>query len=314
MMGMTRSKANGLQWSILWVCVAVCSAMAQQESAEALRRQESKHLPNAIWVHSTVVSGGLPSGKAAFEELAHLGIKTIISVDGIKPDVPGAEAAGLRYVHLPHGYDGISEERLLQIAKAMRDLPGPFYIHCHHGKHRSPVAAAAACIMLGKIPSSRGLEVLKVAGTNMGFRGLVRAVEGAAILAPDRLDTLQCDFDSVADVPPMVDAMVAMDAILDRLTDHQTRGWEASGGEAASDALLLREYYMELHRSESEKKQEADFLELLDQGRTLAQRLENRLQGDRAKSSPQDSADANSLMKQLTANCSRCHTQYRDNR
>jgi len=288
--------------------------MAQQESAETLRRHESKHLPNAILVHSTVVSGGLPSRNGAFEELAQLGIKTIISVDGIKPDVQGAEAVGLRYVHLPHGYDGISEERLLQISKAIRDLPGPVYIHCHHGKHRSPAAAAAACIMLGKIPSQRGLEVLKIAGTNMGFRGLVRAVEGAAILPPDRLDTFQFEFGSVAEVPPMVDAMVAMDAILDRLKAQQHHGWGAAGGEAASEALLLREHYMELHRSESEKKQEVEFLELLDQGRALAQRLENCLRGDRAKSSPQDLADANGLMKQLTANCSRCHTQYRDNR
>jgi protein tyrosine phosphatase (PTP) superfamily phosphohydrolase (DUF442 family) len=314
MIGLTGGRATGLRYSILCLGIVVCSAMAQQESTESLRKQESKYLPNAIWVHPTVVSGGLPVGKAAFEELARFGIKTIISVDGIKPDVQGAEAAGLRYVHLPHGYDGISEERLLQIAKAIRDLPGPVYIHCHHGKHRSPAAAAAACIMLGKIPASRGLEVLKMAGTNMGFRGLVRAVDGTVVLAPDRLDNVTCEFDSVAEVPPMVDAMVAMDAIMDRLKEHQHRGWDASGLEAASDALLLKEHYMELHRSESEKKQEAEFLELLDQGRTLVERLEDRLQVDRARSSLQDLADANSLMKQLTVNCARCHSQYRDNR
>ncbi len=31
-------------------------------------------------------------------------------------------------------------------AKAVRDLPGKIYIHCHHGKHRSAAAAATACV------------------------------------------------------------------------------------------------------------------------------------------------------------------------
>lgn len=61
----------------------------------------SKHLPNPVRIHAHVISGGLPEGNAAFEELKSLGIKTVISVDGAKPDVARAEKYGLRYVHLP---------------------------------------------------------------------------------------------------------------------------------------------------------------------------------------------------------------------
>ena len=55
-----------------------------------------KHLPNAIRLHERVISGGLPEGEQAFAELHTLGIKTVISVDGAKPDaaVPGRRRAG----------------------------------------------------------------------------------------------------------------------------------------------------------------------------------------------------------------------------
>jgi len=100
------------------------------------------HLPNAVHVHAKVISGGQPDGEAAFQELHRLGVKTVISVDGAAPDLELAKKYGLRYVHLPHGYDGIPEPRVQELAKAVRDLEGPIYIHCHHGKHRSPAAAA----------------------------------------------------------------------------------------------------------------------------------------------------------------------------
>ncbi|MGE0610114.1 MAG: hypothetical protein AB7O62_23685, partial [Pirellulales bacterium] len=75
------------------------------------RRLPVEHLPNAIRLHPKVVSGGQPEGEAAFAELRDLGIKTVISVDGARPAVPLAKKYGLRYVHLPHGYDGVPEQR-----------------------------------------------------------------------------------------------------------------------------------------------------------------------------------------------------------
>jgi protein tyrosine phosphatase (PTP) superfamily phosphohydrolase (DUF442 family) len=299
---------------VIFLLIFVDSVQTQQEGKGVLKRVDSRNLPNAMWVHSTVMSGGMPAGKPAFEELARLGIKTVISVDGIKPDVEGAAAAGLRYVHLPHGYDGISEERLLQLTKAVRDLPGPVYIHCHHGRHRSPAASAAVCISLGQLTPSEGIKVLEEAGTNQGFRGLIQAVENAAPISSKKLDEMQIEFIAASEVPPIVESMVAMDAIFDRLKDQQQRGWKDSGLEAISDALMLKEHFMELHRSESEKKQEVDFLTLLEQGRTLAEQLESHLQSDRPKDSVQRVTLADSVLRRLSSNCSQCHRQYRDNR
>jgi hypothetical protein len=303
--------------SLFIAAILMLVAAAQDLKESTFRRVDSPFLPNAYWVHPTVMSGGKPEGKPAFEELSRQGIRTIISVDGIKPDVDAAQQSGLRYIHLPHGYDGISDERILEIAKAVRDLPGPVYIHCHHGRHRSPAAAAAVCIALGKISPTTGLELLRTAGTNIGFRGLFQAVERTKPVTAETLEQLQVDFVPVAELPPMVDAMVAMDAILDRLKELQGEGWHTPWDDARSNALMLKEHYMELHRSESEKGQESDFLAWLLQGRDLANQLEVQLNASLPAASEERDAftkELNGSVKKLSQNCVQCHQQYRDNR
>src|SRR5262245_28340423 len=84
---------------------------------------------NAIRVSERFIGGGVPEGDAGFDSLMRLGIRTVISVDGARPDVERARQFKLRYVHLPIGYDGVSREQALRIARAVRDLPGQVYIH-----------------------------------------------------------------------------------------------------------------------------------------------------------------------------------------
>lgn len=62
-------------------------------------------------------SGSGPDGPKAFASLARLGIKTIISVDGARPNVEAAKKSGLRYVHIPISYDGVPRERALQLVR-----------------------------------------------------------------------------------------------------------------------------------------------------------------------------------------------------
>src|SRR5690606_5918477 len=149
------------------------------------RRLATTHLPNAVQVHSRVISGGSPHGEEGYRELAELGVKTVISVDGATPDIETANRYGLRYVHLPHGYDGIPRERVEQLAKAVKELEGPIYIHCHHGKHRSPAAASVACIGAGLIDQQCAQQVLSVVGTGKNYRRLLaEGVKPQAIAAP----------------------------------------------------------------------------------------------------------------------------------
>src|SRR5262249_999764 len=100
-------------------------------------------LHNVYRITDKLYSGSSPLGATGFCSLQKLRIKPIISGDGARPDFAAARAECLRYVHIPFGYDGIPPEQILRLAKAVRDLPGPIYIHCHHGMHRGPAAASA---------------------------------------------------------------------------------------------------------------------------------------------------------------------------
>ncbi len=279
------------------------------------RRPEATHLPNALWVHASVLSGGLPEGDAGFAELESLGIRTVISVDGITPDVESATQHGLRYVHLPHGYDGIPAAKLNEIAKALRDLPKPIYVHCHHGRHRSPAAAAAACIALGWLPQQAGTEVLKEAGTDPGFRGLFAAVEDAVAIEPEVLNRLEVNWVSVAPRPAMVETMVAMESVLDQLTHSLSRSKTPTVGSELAQALLLKEYYNELHRSSRAENREAEFCKLLEQGLAITERLESQIKVPKSNRdfSVQEMAEFDAMVLEVRKNCRDCHRQFRDN-
>jgi protein tyrosine phosphatase (PTP) superfamily phosphohydrolase (DUF442 family) len=278
---------------------------------------QTEHLPNAVRVHDKVISGGLPAGDAAFAELQALGVKTIISVDGAKPDVETATKYGLRYVHLPHGYDGIPDVRAKELAKAVRDLDGPIYIHCHHGKHRSPAAASVACVTAGLIPPSGALAVLEIAGTSKNYRGLYQVAEAAKPLERALLDELAVDFRESVEIPPMAEAMVALEHTHDHLKAIAAASWrvppEHPDLDPAHEALLLREHFTELLRGDYVQKQPKAFRDLLQDSETAAQELETELrqwQLAQAQQTPPESLSR--AADRIAANCKTCHQKYRD--
>ncbi|GIW97707.1 MAG: hypothetical protein KatS3mg111_1040 [Pirellulaceae bacterium] len=139
-------------------------------------RGEFPHLHNLLRVSRLIYCGGEPTGEAAFADLARLGIKTVVSVDGARPNLELAKKYGLRYVHIPIGYDGISEAAGLALASLVRHADGPYYIHCHHGQHRGPAAAAVACVAAGVASGAEAVAILEQAGTSKSYHGLWRDV------------------------------------------------------------------------------------------------------------------------------------------
>ena len=275
-----------------------------------IEKLTTQHLPNAVRVHPKVISGGLPEGLAAFEELRALGVKTVISVDGARPDLESARKCGLRYVHLPHGYDGIPQNRATELAKAVRDLPGPIYIHCHHAKHRSPAAAATACVAAGLIDPSSALSVLEIAGTSSHYRGLFESAQSALPLDKAVLDQLAPDFPETAKLPVMAEAMVALEHTHDHLKAFEKAGWKGLPKQPdltpEHEALLLREHYAELLRTEAVQKQPARFRQLLEAGEAEGRKLEDALRTG-------TSSDAAAIaFKAVNDNCKSCHEEFRD--
>jgi hypothetical protein len=282
----------------------------QPAPAAQIEKLDAKHLPNPVRVHERVISGGLPEGDEAFAELQSLGVKTIISVDGAKPDVARAKRFGMRYVHLPHGYDGVPDQCAKELAKAVRDLPGTVYIHCHHGMHRSPAATAVACVGAGFITHDDAAAVLKLAGTSAAYRGLFQSADEAQRLDKALLDAMNPELPPIARLPAMAEAMVQIEHIHDRLKAIEKAGWKTPADQPAlvpdHEALLLREQFTELLRAKEVQARPEKFQQFTAEAEGACQALEDGLR------TGMDGGAASKLLLAVSNNCKACHTSFRD--
>ncbi len=241
-------------------------------------------------------------------------MKSIISVDGAKPDVTLAKKYGMRYVHLPHGYNGISEQRTLELAKAVRDLEGPIYVHCHHGKHRSPTAAVVACVANGMMPCDAASKFLQFAGTSENYQGLYLTASRARQVDHQILDAMQTDFPEIAKLPPLAESMVEMEHTFDHLKQFAAIQWQPISDhpdlDPAHESLLLTEQFTELLRLESTATQPPEFRKLLQQSESAARELEQRLRS--RLSSGISVSDIDEPFQRIASSCTTCHKQFRD--
>lgn len=276
----------------------------------------SESLPNLIRWNDKVYSGGQPAGRLGFAELSSLGVKTVISVDGARPELDLAHQFELHYVHLPHGYDGIPKHRVLELAKAVETLPGPIYIHCHHGKHRSPAAAAVACGSLGWIDAGQAVAVLQLAGTHPKYRGLYQSVQETETLSSDELAQDVIEFKEAVDLAPLAERMVELELTYSRLEELAAVGWQSSevddDAKAAHEALVLREHYTELLREASQSRDAVPddaglFVKLLRASEAHAKTLEQELGDNRLNLDEREKR-----FRQVQQDCVECHERIRD--
>lgn len=270
-------------------------------AGEPVKLEHRPGLENVWRVTETLFSGSVPEGAAAFAGLKELGIRTIVSVDGMRPDVELARQYGMEYVHIPLPYSGIDEAARQQLARVMRDRPGPVFVHCHHGRHRGP-AAAAVCGLFGQqLSREAALDYLKLAGTGENYQGLWQAVRNWEPLPPG---TPLPELHSAVDPGSVAEAMVRMDAAWGGL--QQWGKAESAAGEAERTAArLLTEEVRELLRRPDlnwSPELRAEFLQFQQQ--TVA--LEEDLRGG-------DPALAKERLKILGRSCQSCHRDYRDN-
>ncbi|HZE98462.1 MAG TPA: hypothetical protein VE981_15625 [Planctomycetota bacterium] len=267
-------------------------------------------LENAHWITGKVISGAQPEGDEAFRELAELGVKTVISVDGAKPDVEAARRFGIRTVHLPIGYDGVPKERTLELAKAIEELPGPVYMHCHHGQHRGPAAAVVACVVAGRMDNARAVETMKTLGTGAQYAGLWESARTARKADAAELRDLRVEFREIAPVPPLAEAMVGLDGAFEHLQLCAKAGWtrpaEHPDVDPAHEALKVREIGVEIMRTDDFKTRSGDFQGRMAAMRAASERLELLL---RAAASREESDRALAALKQT---CADCHKPYRN--
>ena len=263
----------------------------------------AQHVTNAFYVTDDVLSGSRPENDAAFGELADWGVKTIICVDGQWPDVAAAQKRGLRYVHLPVGYGGISDVRAKELAKAVQTLPKPIYLHCHHGKHRGPAAAVVACIGAGTLAPTRADEILKLAGTGEQYQGLYQAARIAQPFDAATLTALDVEFREHSAVPSLTEAMIDIDESWTRLRNlAKSAGPDAI--DAAHAALQLREQFTEQLRTSNASQFTSEL-------RTTEQAVVELEQLLRTTTTFDDASRG--LLKKVDESCTACHRQFRDN-
>jgi protein tyrosine phosphatase (PTP) superfamily phosphohydrolase (DUF442 family) len=284
-----------------------------EAAAVAPVKVEAAGVHNVLRVSERLYSGSSPEGDQGFESLQKLGIKTVISVDGARPDVERARKFGLRYVHLPIGYDGVPREQALRLAKAVRDLPGPAYLHCHHGKHRSPAATAIVQLCLDDQCSvATALATMKTAGTSPHYVGLYAAPQEFRRPSSAELDRLPADFPEVAAVTGMVQIMVEIEHCWDHLKLVRTAGWKAPPAHPDLDppheALQLAEHCHELGRRPDARDRPEDFRRWATESELGAKMLEKAL---RAQPAP-DAQAAELGYKQVSTACTQCHAKYRN--
>lgn len=309
------------------IALALVNSIDTPTSAQQAASASDRNAPGPVQLHAgnienlyrlspQLLSGGQPEGIGGFTALKDLGVKTVISVDGAAPDVASAERAGLRYVHLPVGYDGITRDQALQIIKAAKALPKPIYIHCHHGKHRGPTAAALCGLATEKWSTDQALQWLTKAGTAPEYRGLFQTVRTFKPPSNEELARVAESFPTQARVSSLVEVMVEIDGLWDRLKLSREAAFGAPPKHPDIDppheALQLSEHFRELLRRQNFPTRSDDFRNKLRGAEKAATQLHEAL-----KSRDEDPSarrkNAESAFQQTAKACTACHELYRDN-
>lgn len=273
-------------------------------------------LHNLFHLSSTIVSGSEPHSEEALRRLADDGVKTIVSVDGKVPDADTAARLGMRYVHVPIQYKGMTEDELAKLAKTFRELEGPFYVHCFHGRHRGPAAAAVGRLVLDGAPRGQTLaEMRQWCGTSAKYDGLYRTLATADI--PDEATTsaLEWDFPAAAASPGFRGEMVIISRAFEHLELLAERDFEVDPEhpdiDPLNEATILRDSYAAAHDTDEVRSSPLDFRDWMDASvedtRAIVEALD-AWRGGEDEARPR----AHAALDRVANTCNACHKVYRN--
>ncbi len=271
---------------------------------------EPEGLDRYIRWSDRVGQGAQPEGDAAFRNLAALGYKTVLSVDGAIPDVERAEKYGLRYIHVPIGYDGMSREEALKIVKAARVSDGPIFVHCHHGTHRGPAAAMLCRINEDGVSPDEAVGGLRVSGTSPNYPGLWKAVREFERPSSNELGSVSADLPTKVLPKGVLAGMVDMNNRWTNLKHALKADWEVPPKHPdispPHEARMLWELFREMARNDPESKAHGDvFIEYLKASEREVIALEKALRAG-------NKAEATKRYKATLQLCTDCHRDYRN--
>ncbi len=277
---------------------------------------ESEGLHNVFVLSRAIISGSEPHGEAAFQRLRELGVRTVISVDGKVPDVEMAKKYGMTYVHIPIQYKGIHHEALLRLAKSFRELKAPFYVHCFHGRHRGPAAAAVGRILLDQVSRQEAIaEMRQWFGTSSKYEGLYEQIARGPMPSADESRNLEWDFESAHPVKGIAGAMVPISRSHDALKKLVRRKWQVDPAhpdiDPVNEAIILKQSFERMLKMDEitggPADQRAGIQHSVDLSRQLHSHLVRLKAGDSSAA-----GEATRTMKALKKECASCHKTYRN--
>ncbi len=278
--------------------------------------EEGPGLHNVYHLSDSIISGSEPAGRAAFEELAAMGVKTILSVDGAVPDAETAGELGMRYVHVPIQYKDISPDEMIRIAKSFRELQGPFYVHCFHGRHRGPAGAAVGRVVLDGLSRDRAIaEMRQYSGTSSKYEGLYRVIASGYIPGAEESAEYDYEFESCHTPEGMVGVMVILSRAHDNIALLSERAWEPDSEhpdlDALNEAVQLRDAYAVAVDLPEVQAGPVDQRDWFDESREVSAQLVEELKAARAGDSAAGDRAVQAFLT-LKADCSACHKAYRN--
>lgn len=290
-------------YSLLFTIICIASVFSYGQPAVI----HAGETVNILEISERITCGPEPS-EEVLKTLAGSGVRTLVSVDGQKPDLELAERHGMTYIHLPIGYDGVPAEVQASLKLLLEKHPGKIFFHCHHGKHRGPAAAAIAARLTGDFSPEAAERFLHKAGTSPDYSGLWRDVRGFSGVCPD---TQPRPLLPISPVDPMVEEMNRLDEAFDDFTARFSEQ-ESSSSEARTLpelAMLIEEALRESRREVEEKPKlwpeglGAAFDASLDSAAILRKSL------DPADPSRDRIKNALAAVKQ---DCRSCHRKFRN--
>ncbi len=300
---MTRFALSILTLVLLTIAVASCA------NQQPVHTPQVDAIPNLHPLTDRLYSGGEPVGQQVYQQLAGLGIQTVISVDAVAPDQALADKYSIRVIHLPIGYDGIDADRAAALTKALVTIDGPIYLHCHHGKHRGPAALAVGAIGAGEITNEQGRDFLVLAGTSKDYPGLWDAVADASPMDRQALNDESITLPAAAEVGDFLEVMSSIDRAHEDLWICADNGFVAPPEHPdlapASLARQIRDGLQALEHDPLVEQEGGLFAMWMEESAALASRVEAEI----IAGNTQAAMDA---LYALGDSCVDCHSKYRD--
>jgi hypothetical protein len=288
------------------VCSLVSCAHAPRE--EGFVSRESEPIHNLFEVVDGVFSGSEPSTEEAFELLHGLGVELVVSVDGARPELELAARYGMRYVHLPIGYDGMDEGRRRELASVMAQREGAVFVHCHHGVHRGPAAVGAGLVGSGEMGVDDAVAFLERAGTSSRYEGLFESVRGCRVLAGDEM-VCSVELPELEIVEGVGALMVQISRTWERVEIVRDGGWRPASSHPdlvpLEEAGMLADGFRLMSEDPSAREYPVGFQSYLASSLELSMLLERALEGGAR-------GRADELAGRIESDCRSCHAGFRD--